>query len=76
MSDYTTDARWVENQRVLLGAKGEVEEMQALIESGEHDSAFAYYERLLDQLVPYADAMARIEGHRDAQLVLERELDL
>lgn len=31
---------------------------------------------MLDQLVPYAEILARAEGHRDHGLVLERELRL
>jgi hypothetical protein len=34
------------------------------------------HDLFLEQLVPFAEVVARAEGHGDTHLVLERELDL
>ncbi len=59
--------------RVLRSAKDEVAQM--LDAAGEHELPEGL-DMLLEQLVPYAEVVARHEGHGDTHLVLERELEL
>lgn len=50
-----------------------------VLEDAKRDREWENYEDpsvLLDQLVPYAEEVAKWEGIDDVQLVLERELDL